>query len=106
VSANALASWIIHDDPYSTNKTVHANGNGSTTEVAFDSIMKLNLGLAIKINATKHVSIAINSLSLNGFNLTQDYIGGSVKNDEEGIFFRLSSAMIFVQAALNNVISR
>lgn len=91
-----MASWIIHDDPYSKNKTVHANRTASTTEVAFDSLMKLNLGLAININATKHVSVAINSLSLNGFNVTKDYIGGGVKSDEEGIYFRLSSAMIFV----------
>ena len=45
-------------------------------------------------------------MSLTGFNVTKDYIGGSIKSDEEGIFFRLASSMIFVEAALNTVISR
>jgi hypothetical protein len=45
-------------------------------------------------------------MALNGFNVTKDYIGGSVKGDESGIEFRLASSMLFVQAALNSVISR
>lgn len=77
----------------------------STTEVAFNSIMNLDLALAFSINATKHLNLNIESLSLTGFNVTQDFIGGSVKSDEQGIFYRLSSSMIFIQAALNHLIS-
>jgi hypothetical protein len=106
VQAKALASWIIHDDPYSVNSTQLTQEYGTSTEIAFNSILNLNLALALNINATKHVHLNIDSLSLSGFNVTQDFIGGSVKSDEQGIYFRLSSAMIFVQAALNNVISR
>ena len=79
---------------------------GSVTEVAFDSIMNLDLALAFCVNATKHVDLSINSLSLTGFNVTKDYIGGGVKSDEQGIFYRLSSSMIFIRAALNGIISR
>jgi hypothetical protein len=68
--------------------------------------MNLDLALSLNINATKHVDISINSLSLTGFNVTKDYIGGGVKSDEQGIFFRLSSSMIFIRAALNGIISR
>jgi hypothetical protein len=68
--------------------------------------MNLDLALAFNINATKHVDISINSLSLTGFNVTKDNIGGGVKSDEQGIFFRLSSSMIFIRAALNSIISR
>jgi hypothetical protein len=103
VLANALASWIIHDDIFSTNSSTV---QGSVTEVAFDSIMNLDLALAFSINATKHVDLSINSLSLTGFNVTKDYIGGGVKSDEQGIFYRLSSSMIFIRAALNGIISR
>ena len=103
VQANALASWIIHDDPFSTNSSTVL---GSVTEVAFDSIMNLDLTLAFSINSTKHVDLSINSLSLSGFNVTKDYIGGGVKSDEQGIFYRLSSSMIFIRAALNGIISR
>ena len=68
--------------------------------------MNLDLALSLNINATRHVDISINSLSLTGFNVTKDYIGGGVKSDEQGIFFRLSSSMIFIRAALNGIISR
>ena len=55
VQAKVLASWIIHDDPYSTNATKHAHEFGSTTEIAFDSLMNLDIALDLKINSTKHV---------------------------------------------------
>ena len=103
VKANTLASWIIHDDPFSINST-KKNG-GSVIEVAFDSIMNLDIALELNINATKHVDLSINSLSLSGFNVTKDYIGGSIKSDEQGIFYRLSGSMIFIRAALNSIIS-
>ena len=74
-------------------------------EVAFDSIMNLNIALELNINATKHVDLSINSLSLSGFNVTKDYIGGTIKSDEQGIFYRLSGSMIFIRAALNSIIS-
>ena len=70
VQAKALASWIIHDDPFSLNSTQHTQEYGSSTEIAFNSIMDLNLALGLNINATKHVNFNINSLSLSGFNVT------------------------------------
>ena len=72
-------SWIIHDDPNSVNKIVRANG--AVTEVAFDSLLNLNLGLALTVNATKHVNLSLDALNLNKFNVTKDNIGGSVKSE-------------------------
>lgn len=45
-------------------------------------------------------------MTLTGFNVTKDNVGGGIKSDESGIEFRLAGSMIFVQAALNNVISK
>ncbi len=106
VDAKVHITWIIHDDPNSLNKTVHTAEYGNTTEIAFESILDLDIALALNINATKHVKLNIDSLSLSGFNVTKDNIGGSIKSDEDGIKYRLAGILTVVQATINTIISK
>ena len=95
VRANALVSWYIHKDSTDT-----------LMDLAFESILDLDILLSLEITSTKLVNITIESIVLNGFNVTLDNLRGSVKNDEAGIKFRLTSSMGILQAAFNAIIRR
>ena len=100
VKATALAGWLVHEG--SDNSELDMS---SPIVTAFESIMDLEIRLSIDVNATKNLNVSIDSITLNGFNVTLDNLGGSVKSDEANILYRLGSTMIFIEAAINHVIS-
>lgn len=70
--------------------------------VAFESVLDLDILLALGVNQTsKQIKINVDSLQLNGFNVTFDNLGGSVKKDESGIKYRLSGILAAIQGAIN-----
>ena len=75
-------------------------------ELVFESILDLDILLSIDVTSTKLVNITIESVVLNGLNVTLDNLSGNIKKDEAGIQFRLSSSMVIIQAAFNAIIRR
>ncbi len=101
VHASALITWIIHEDSTTAmiNSTAPAVNN---TMIAFESVLELDLLLDIGYNQTiKQIQLNVDDLQLNGLNVTVDNLGGSVKNDESGIKFRLSGVVPVIQREIN-----
>lgn len=73
--------------------------------LAFESVLDLEVTLSIDVNATKFVNLTIGSIALNGFNVTTDNLGGSVKSDEKNILYRLQGVIAVVQVAIQSVMS-
>ncbi len=81
------------------NSTAPALNN---TVIAFESVLELDLLLDIGYNQTiKQIQLNVDDLQLNGLNVTVDNLGGSVKNDESGIKFRLSGVVPVLQSEIN-----
>ncbi|TNV80078.1 hypothetical protein FGO68_gene16659 [Halteria grandinella] len=81
--ARALTKWIIDEDAFD-NKTAEA----------FESILDIDVALSLDINQTTNaVQVQLTNLTLSGFNVTVDNLGGSVKSDEAGILYRLGSVI-------------
>ena len=69
-------------------------------------MLDLDILVALTVNQTsRKVNVHIDGLQLSGFNVTSDYLGGSIKKDEQNIKFRLSSSLIVIQGVINNIIS-
>ncbi|TNV79668.1 hypothetical protein FGO68_gene2905 [Halteria grandinella] len=52
--------------------------------------MTLDVALSLDINQTTNaVQVQLTNLTLSGFNVTLDNLGGSIKSDEAGILYRL-----------------
>ena len=70
VHATALASWIIHEDSTTVPMNYSAPAVNKTV-VAFESILDLDIKLALGVNSTsKQIKINIDDLQLNGLNVT------------------------------------
>ena len=93
IHAKALATWMVDEG---NNKTV----------VAFESVLDLDILMALSVNQTNRKIIAnVDGLQLTGFNVTTDNLGGSIKKNEENIHFRLSGVMVVIQGVINSIIS-
>lgn len=92
--ARALTKWIIDEDAYD-NKTVEA----------FESILDIDVGLSLEVNQTTNaVQVKLTNLTLSGFNVTVDNLGGSIKSDEAGILYRLGGIIAAIEAVMNTVL--
>jgi hypothetical protein len=105
VQVKSLASWIIHEDATTLNSTSEVLGTNNTL-IAFESLLDLDLLIALGLNQTaREMTLNIDSLDITRFNVTVDNLGGSVKNDEAGILFRLQSVEAVLSAAINHLLS-
>ena len=94
VHVDALADWFVEQ-----------NNNDTKSLNVFTSLLDLDLELSIAVNETKFTNISITSLTMNGFNVTKDNLGGSVKSDEVGILYRLQGLLPVIEVAINHLLA-
>lgn len=93
--ARALAKWIVDEDSF----------DNVTAEV-FESILDIDVALSLDINQTTNsVKMQLTNLTLSGFNVTVDNLGGSIKSDQAGILYRLGGIISAIEAVMNAVLA-
>ena len=90
VSADVILEWYIFEDATEDKR-----------ELAFTSVVNVDIALALQVNATKHVIVSVEALDLTKFNVTVDNMGGVMQRDQDTIRDRLEGYMYIVKGAIN-----
>jgi len=101
VHVDTLIDWIVVEDE---NSQV-SDFTSLLETTAFTSLLDLDMELSIQVNATKHLNVTVEALTLNAFNVTKDNLGGSVAADEAGILYRLQGVMAAVEPVVNDILA-
>lgn len=91
VHVETLVDWIVMQD-----------ATDAKPAEAFQSRLSLDVDLFLDVNATKFTNISISTLSLTGFIVTKDNLGGSVLADEANIMSRLQTYLYLIEVGINS----
>lgn len=94
MNTDALVSWYVHED----------ESDDSKLSLAFVSLMNLDMEMRLSVNTTKYVNATIEQMNLSTFNVTQDNIGGGVKEDQDNIKYRLQDTIYMIEATANEIL--